>query len=507
MRWMLIVLLLACQSAHAQNVYGKSPTLKRITRERMPESIEQNCVLWMPFDYGDESTNTLYSFATTGADAVMMTNGYFPTWATNGVLFDGADDVVYGVSNAAMNNLWATGGTVTAWIYPLSMGEKGLQAGYVATKYKDATNVWILNLTGQLNFPTNVCRVSFAQSSSGGLGTWLTEATSYRLIFKAWNHVAVTYSKSSVTNLPITYINGEAQTLTTVTQTSGTMVDDSAGPFILGNRAALDRAFDGQLDDLRLFNRILTAAEIMTIYTNTAWRYQSLIKEAAIRNVTYNGNDGLCSDGTNIYAVFDSTITKMAADGTIISNNAVLAQNHAGITNHNWGDIEWFDGSLYSTINSGVVNKVLQSDPVTLYATNTIAVTGLVEGAQSISRMGDYWFIGDTGYATGYMRYVWCYDSNFVQVGKCSGSDLPWTNGYYGYQGSVAQGTNLYVTDHLGYLNTFQWGGTTNLTRVGRERFGWIAEGVTIMSNQFYRFMGLSTTTGEIQRCVAPKEW
>ena len=63
--------------------------------------------------------------------------------------------------------------------------------------------------------------------------------------------MAVTYDSSSTANDPTIYINGVAQPLTEVDTPIGTLVDNSDA-YIIGNRTAQDRTFDGLIDDVRM---------------------------------------------------------------------------------------------------------------------------------------------------------------------------------------------------------------------------------------------------------------
>ena len=101
------------------------------------------------------------------------------------------------------------------------------------------------------------------------VGDWKSVGT---LTANVWTHVAVTYTYSDVGNVPIFYINGVATTHTTTQQSVGTLAGETA-PLVLGNRNA-DRTLSGVLDDARLYNRVLTATDIATLY-----RYRSGAKQ------------------------------------------------------------------------------------------------------------------------------------------------------------------------------------------------------------------------------------
>jgi hypothetical protein len=88
-------------------------------------------------------------------------------------------------------------------------------------------------------------------------GFWLA-ATS---ITNGWHDVVVTYNSSSVSNVPIIYIDGAAVTVTTNTVPVGT-VTVLGGNYWVGNREDIAKVFDGKLADLAIWNgTILTANE------------------------------------------------------------------------------------------------------------------------------------------------------------------------------------------------------------------------------------------------------
>ena len=82
-----------------------------------------------------------------------------------------------------------------------------------------------------------------------------------------WQHIAVTRAADGTANF---YING---------QPSGTPDQDSGTPVagttnvVIGNRLAGDRGFAGTIDDLSVYNRILTLQEIQAHYSMTKWSH------------------------------------------------------------------------------------------------------------------------------------------------------------------------------------------------------------------------------------------
>jgi hypothetical protein len=101
----------------------------------------------------------------------------------------------------------------------------------------------------------------FATYSTGN-GDWFSGVNTVRT--GSWYHVAATYDRSSFTNVPTLYVNGVQTPSTTITGPSGTQ-PSYGGTGYIGNKSGLSRAWKGVIDDLRIYNRLLTSAEIKTL--------------------------------------------------------------------------------------------------------------------------------------------------------------------------------------------------------------------------------------------------
>jgi N-acetylglucosamine-6-sulfatase len=77
-----------------------------------------------------------------------------------------------------------------------------------------------------------------------------------------WSHVAVTYDGSSVANLPAIYVNGTAQTVTISSNASGSYGNNPAA-WAVGNDGGNGlSAFQGVIDEARVYDYIRTPAQI-----------------------------------------------------------------------------------------------------------------------------------------------------------------------------------------------------------------------------------------------------
>tara|TARA_Y100000034_G_scaffold132182_1_gene194555 strand:- start:1625 stop:3529 length:1905 start_codon:yes stop_codon:yes gene_type:complete len=170
--------------------------------------------------------------------------------------FDGDSGLVDCGSDTSIDDIWATGGSISIWIKPRSDG------GSSIARLADKSN-WLLRIDSEVS---GFAEMSFTVVWSGAD---LTRATTNREIaLNAWNHVVVTYDASVFSNVPIVYVNGQSVALdSTSTPTDGnTFATDAASNLIIGNNAGETRTFDGAIDQVQLWDTELTAAQVTQLY-------------------------------------------------------------------------------------------------------------------------------------------------------------------------------------------------------------------------------------------------
>lgn len=145
--------------------------------------------------------------------------------------------------------------TVSAWIKSESDSP---DIGAILGNYAYNTSGWY--------FGTDTTSLTFGAKWSTTLGAW-SAVTSYAK--NTWYHVAATYTKGA-TNTPTFYSNGVAKTTSGTTPGGGeTYPDDSSNTLGMGRRPTSGTEYayiDGLIRDPRIYNRILTVAEIYEIY-------------------------------------------------------------------------------------------------------------------------------------------------------------------------------------------------------------------------------------------------
>jgi len=95
-------------------------------------------------------------------------------------------------------------------------------------------------------------------------GTWVSPANT--LLPARWNHIAAVYDSSSLANDPILYINGKSMQVIEIGAPPAAAVSN-AGAAILGQNATSGgtRGWQGKIDEIHVYNRLLTAEEVAVL--------------------------------------------------------------------------------------------------------------------------------------------------------------------------------------------------------------------------------------------------
>jgi hypothetical protein len=164
----------------------------------------------------------------------------------------------------------------------------------------------------------------------------------YSLTANQWYHIAATRDDS--TNVTKLYINGQEIDSETVSVSASYPSDAETFIGDISYSASLDYNWNGEFDQVRIFNKPLSASEIKTLYSETQSQnstLQILGDTSCVAAYNFNGNaDDLSNnyDGTasNVTYSGNSDITKYRAtdktsnnnDGTIIG--ATLGKSRVG---------------------------------------------------------------------------------------------------------------------------------------------------------------------------------
>src|SRR5262249_14584711 len=174
------------------------------------------------------------------------------TWTTQGrfgsaLVFNGSSLMT--VPSAASLNL-TTAMTLEAWVYPT-----GALTDWRAVLMKEQPNefTYVLYAGSNKNQPTVLFNVSTNASGERDL------AGPSALPLNTWSHLAGTYDGSTLR----LYVNGAQVASKAYTGTIAT----STGPLRIGGNSIWNEYFTGRIDEVRIYNRVLTATEIQADMT------------------------------------------------------------------------------------------------------------------------------------------------------------------------------------------------------------------------------------------------
>ncbi|PYN28692.1 MAG: hypothetical protein DMD98_21940, partial [Candidatus Rokuibacteriota bacterium] len=167
------------------------------------------------------------------------------TWTTAGrygsaLVFDGTSTSVT-VANAASLRL-TTGMTLEAWVYPT-----GALTGWRAVIDKNVDGYYLMASSDQGNRP--------AVGGAWPPGARITRGPT-GLGLNTWTHLAATFDGATVR----LYVNGAEA----VSQAQTAALTPTAGTLQIGADSYTGENFAGRIDEVRIYNRALSAAEIQT---------------------------------------------------------------------------------------------------------------------------------------------------------------------------------------------------------------------------------------------------
>jgi hypothetical protein len=191
-------------------------------------------IAWWTLDEG--TGTTVHDAGGNGLDGTFQGNPKWVEGVANGAVdFDGSSSIDFGTTPKLQ---LTTGITIACWIKPASFGgERGF-----------------CGRDGEYAFKSSGTQLRF--TTPGILDHTGTTTT---LQAGKWQHVAATFKPGQPEGL-VFYIDGiEAQKLTASAMNAGT------GPFRIGTNQ-WSEAYIGAIDEMRIYDRVLTAAQIKEVY-------------------------------------------------------------------------------------------------------------------------------------------------------------------------------------------------------------------------------------------------
>ena len=203
------------------------------------------------------------------------------TWSgVNGYTFDGGNDLITITDDASIQNIFATGGSLSMWVNPSSSIVGGLQS-----INKVGWNVYFNNIAGGRTAPT------FFMDFDANDGYWNITTG---LLVDTFSHYCVTMANTTAGTVPALYVNGELVVTTVGQASTGNPITDAGSNLLIGNRPALDKDFLGIIGEVKIYDSVLTQEEISQNYNATRWKYEgdtSRMVKSTLESVPNNDND------------------------------------------------------------------------------------------------------------------------------------------------------------------------------------------------------------------------
>lgn len=264
-----------------------------------------------------DETNGPTAADSSGSNRNGTVNG--ATWTSAGRFnsaldFDGADDTATFTSPAL------TRFSLSAWTQSDSTGESTTprviqMPGYNVRIRRDPT--------------TTANAVALESLRSTTAGEWRTPGDV--VSDGPWYHIVVTYDSSAVGNQPTFWVDGVLQPTTVRTAPVGTQTANTGTGYI-GNAPALDRTWDGRLDEIRLYDRILLSNEVALLAAGPAPNVAPLVNAGPDRGVSGGGAatlSGSVTDDGRPGGAVSNRWEKFSGPGTVTFANAGLPSTTA----------------------------------------------------------------------------------------------------------------------------------------------------------------------------------
>ena len=316
-------------------------------------SFSANGIYGITFTASNGATNSVNLTVVVNASTGTETNGLLGWWKMNETggttAFDssgnGANANVHGGSFTTgylSNALHLTGGTNNATFASVDAVQTTIAAWVRADSNGGSSFPRILVMPGcYFNFrfdgSANNNALDFATTTTANgstvNGEWLAPPNSISV--GAWYHVAVSYDKSSTANVPALYINGVRMSATTLTSPS-IAPPSNAGTAYIGNRLDLTRGWDGLIDDLRIYNRLLSDAEVQSLAgTAIPSNFAPTVSAGTNQTIVWPATASLAgtvTDDGNPSGMVGATWSEVSGPGTVTFANSNAPVTTAGFS-------------------------------------------------------------------------------------------------------------------------------------------------------------------------------
>jgi hypothetical protein len=220
--------------------------------------IQSDLALNVSFNRGDASDRSMFGHVPTLNNGASVSGRVLVVDGTNDFL-SYPDNAAFSFTNGAGTDLPFS---ASAWIYPTSVA-----TAYRCAIAKGAASNYEWSLYAQINRTGNNGPAVFVYNQTAS--TWIGRHVSANpLSVNTWHHLAATYSGSEASTGLKVYLNGAQVDNTTWNLGSYTGATNGTSPVRVGSFDGASHYFPGNMDDVRIYRRELTAAEVGAIYAS-----------------------------------------------------------------------------------------------------------------------------------------------------------------------------------------------------------------------------------------------
>jgi|GEM_PF-1517910 type II secretory pathway pseudopilin PulG len=344
-------------------------------------SLTSGLVGYWPLDEGTGNTSgtsktaDLSGYGNTGTwyGVASGTSGYYSpgkigAWAGT---FDGVDNDDYiqipNSSSLSPSNAW----TISAWVQPQG---SNTALGEIVSKWQSSAGTTInYSLDAGLN-GSHLQKLRATVSPSGG-GSGVSVTGNTTLNFGTWYYVAAVFNGVSTT-LSV-YVNGQSDATpltTSFTQCATNIGNPRIGSFDF-SWASYKDTWTGLIDDVRVYNRALSAAEISQLYalgqsnvTYTRYFYISDVYRDGSGNIVTSG-------GTYDPSTKQITVVYSWPNGPVNTMTTYIVRGRNNVVSQN----SWSGGPGVTTPETSTNNQFASSTNID-YTTSTGSIYVAIPG-------------------------------------------------------------------------------------------------------------------------------
>ena len=203
--------------------------------------------------------------------------------------------------------------SITAWIRPAGWGQTSY--GRIADKWNGGTYGWSFYVSD--DYPYGVQALGFGRFRSTGFAQAFSDENTISL--DIWQHVAVTYDEGEIKF----YIDGIEPAYLSNSAGSGTLKTDGGSDFRIGNHSSYGRDYDGDIDDIRVYNSVLSPSEVQSIHAMRG--HDGAVEDLVSRWVMNEGAPGTAVATIRDIGDYKNNGTASAGVGDIDYEESILA--------------------------------------------------------------------------------------------------------------------------------------------------------------------------------------